>query len=41
MRLFESFMGTMQMFIIIIDNELNNYLTIKGIIGNMFRPQIT
>jgi len=40
MRLFESFMGTMQMFIII-DNKLNNYLKIKAIIHNMFRPQKT
>jgi hypothetical protein len=31
----------MQMLIIIIDNKLNNYLKIKGIIHNMFRPQKT
>jgi len=31
----------MQMFIIIIDNKLNNYSKIKGIRHNMFRPQKT
>ena len=41
MRLFKSFMGTVQMSIIIIDNKLNNYFKIKDIIQNMFRLQKT